>query len=199
MQPHRILDIGVGNGRVGFLVREYSGDDWRPRGRPGPVTVDGIEGYEPYIGHVQRAIYNDLIIAEALTALEQLGAKDQRYELAVASDVIEHFDDAGGLRLLRLADAITDVLLVVTPIWFLPQEMDNNPLETHRSHWSARKLREEGARLIEQYEDSTLAWFGDRAVIAEFAATRRQLRRWLFPPEVHRLLRQARRAAKRAS
>ncbi len=88
LQPARVLDVGVGGGRMGFLAREYGHHPWHPRARGDGVEVHGIEGYEPYIGDVQRAVYDRLLIGEALEVLGRLAGEGARYDLAIAADVI---------------------------------------------------------------------------------------------------------------
>ena len=42
IQPKHVLDIGIGNGRMGFLAREYGDKEGIERWRPGKQIVDGI-------------------------------------------------------------------------------------------------------------------------------------------------------------
>src|SRR5947199_8982407 len=91
LQPERVLDVGVGGGRMGFLAREYACIPWHPNARGHRVVIDGIEGYAPYLGDLQRAIYDDLIVGEAVEILARMADAERRYNLVIASDILEHF------------------------------------------------------------------------------------------------------------
>lgn len=133
--PRSVLDIGCGFGLWGFLCREHLDvanervypDKWQ-------VRIDGIELFEPYIQTHQRALYNNIRIADVREAVKDI----DEYELIIAGDVIEHLhkDDA-----LTVIDALyakaTRALLINIPIgdgWDHP-ENHGNPGELHRSQW----------------------------------------------------------------
>ena len=61
VKPSSVLDVGVGNGKMGFIARDlldvmcgergkYKKQDWKTR-------IDGIEIFPEYIQDHQRAIY----------------------------------------------------------------------------------------------------------------------------------------------
>jgi len=180
LQPARVLDVGVGGGRMGFLAREYGHHPWHPRAHGGGVEVHGIEGYEPYLGPVQRAVYDRLEIGDALDVLPRLKAEGERYELVIASDILEHFDDENARLLLERCLAVGDLLLIVTPSEWFAQTSEENDLETHRSHWDEDALRAAGAHAVLHRGESVVALFGDAALAGEYAARlRRPLRRRL--------------------
>ena len=61
MLPSSILDIGVGNGKLGFIARDlldvmlgerFRKEDWK-------VRIDGIEVFPRYIQEHQRAVYDN--------------------------------------------------------------------------------------------------------------------------------------------
>jgi hypothetical protein len=139
LRPASVLDAGIGFGKYGLLFREYL--DVSPRSeRPGAdaappaVRIDGIEAWEPYVGPLQRAIYDRIHVGDALAVLPSLG----RYELVFAADVLEHFTRDEGERFLDAAAAHAAVgVLVVTPALDLEQgEVFGNPFERHRSFWT---------------------------------------------------------------
>lgn len=145
LQPERVLDIGIGSGRMGFLAREYGNRPWL-RGDPDDgIVVDGIEGYEPYLGNAQRAIYDELIVGEANEVLARIAESDKRYDLVIAAEILEHFRFEEGAEFLRRCRAVGDVVLVTTPSYYFDQEIPENPLEAHRSFWSPAELRRAGA------------------------------------------------------
>lgn len=139
-QPESILEIGTGFGKYGFLFREYL-DIWAAANDPArldpanwKVRIDGIEIHEPYIGELQRLIYNRLIIGDAMEEIDKLG----RYDLIFLGDVIEHFPKAEGRRLLQKCLAHADrMVLVTTPNYFNPQGAEyGNEHETHHCLWT---------------------------------------------------------------
>lgn len=180
LQPARVLDVGVGGGRMGFLAREYGHHPWHPRAHGGGVELHGIEGHEPYLGPVQRAVYDRLEIGDALEVLARLHSDGERYELVIASDILEHFDEQNARLLLERCLAVGELLVIVTPSEWFAQTSEENELETHRSHWDAPALRAAGARAVLHRGESVVALFGAETLADEYAATaRRSLRRRL--------------------
>ena len=89
-RPRSMLDIGLGNGKWGFLARDcldvmlnesYHRSRWQ-------VRIDGIEAYADYIQDHQRAIYDTIHIGDAFDVIDHLGT----YDLVVLGDVLEHFE-----------------------------------------------------------------------------------------------------------
>jgi len=199
IQPKHVLDIGIGNGRMGFLAREYGDKEGIERWRPGKQIVDGIEGYAPYLGPLQKAIYDRILVGEARELLPTL---TERYELAIAADILEHFDHGSGLEFLTAALSAADVLLVSTPSFFMEQQSEANPLENHRSFWSLEALRDANAGYVEAGPMSNFALFGDAEIIVAYAAgveRRPTWKDWLVPPELCRLIRETRARAHRGT
>ena len=153
LQPRSVLDIGVGMGQYGFLLRtnlehvhlfEVDGGHGRQRSRhEWQVRIDGIEGYAGYLTPVHDYAYNRVLIGDALELLPTIA--DDSYELVIAIDVLEHFDKPDGLRLLAHCRRIASrTALISTPKDFIHQDVPANPLENHRSHWSAEDLAAAG-------------------------------------------------------
>lgn len=190
LQPESVLDIGVGNGRMGFLAREYGHQPWHPRARGDGVVVHGIEGYEPYIGDLQRAVYDRIVIGDALDVLAGLRSEGTGYDLAIAADVLEHFTAADAAVFLERCLSVSPLLVVATPRAFFEQESDENVLESHRSHWPEHELIRAGATAVLHRGESLVVLFGDPALCAEYAAARRpRLRERLLPPALAELAR----------
>lgn len=139
VQPRSILEIGTGFGKYGFLFREYldiwgaAADTARLEPSNWQVRIDGIEFYEPYITDLQRKIYDNIIIGDAMTEIDALG----RYDLIFLGDVIEHFPKEDGRLLLEKCQAHANRLIVVTtPNYFNPQGAEyGNDKETHHCLW----------------------------------------------------------------
>jgi hypothetical protein len=132
LQPTRILDIGPGFGKWGFLIREaldfmlgrLDRDEWN-------VTIDGVDAF-PYNSPILPWVYDSIQIVPALDALLDLSG----YDLVVLGDVIEHFTKEDGMRLLRALVARNKNVLVATPMDFFEQEVGGNPYEQHLSLWT---------------------------------------------------------------
>jgi len=139
LRPTSVLDVGIGFGKYGLLFREYLAVS--PRSERGEgydassteVRIDGVEAYAPYVGPLQRAIYDRIYVGEALAVLPSL----PRYDLVFAADVLEHFTRADGERFLETAAAHAAMgVLIVTPALDLEQgEVFGNPFERHQSFW----------------------------------------------------------------
>lgn len=153
LQPASVLDVGVGMGQYGFLLRtalehvhlfEIDGAHGRQRPRSDwRVRIDGVEGFAGYLTPVHEWAYQKVWIADALQLLSTL--PDACYELVLAIDILEHFDKPEGLRFLAECRRVAGRLaLVSTPKDFIEQQVEANPLEDHRSHWTEAELRAAG-------------------------------------------------------
>ena len=133
--PASVLDIGVGWGKYGMLFRtalEHGYPDVSNRAR-WRVRIDGVEPYPPYIGEIQRSVYNEIHLAPIQTLLPQLST----YDVIFMGDVIEHFPQAEGLALLnQLVDKARHRVVLSTPNGHYDQgSMLGNELERHQSAW----------------------------------------------------------------
>lgn len=171
LQPRSVLDVGVGMGQYGFLLRtnlenaalfEVDGRDAHqtPRER-WAVRIDGIEGYAGYLTPVHAWAYNEVHIGDALRLLP--GIATASYDLVLAIDILEHFDKADGLAFLRECRRVARRMsLVSTPKQFCAQQVEANPFEDHRSVWSREELAGQGyARVLPNDESWVAAWEPD--------------------------------------
>ncbi len=75
LKPCSVLDIGFGMGKYGLLCREYlelwGPEKWQRFGK-WRTRIDGIEACEACVGDVQRAIYNQVYIGDAVDVLRGL-------------------------------------------------------------------------------------------------------------------------------
>lgn len=137
LRPRRVLDIGVGLGKWGFLLREaldfiegrVGRDEWL-------VTIDGIDARR-YQTPLPEWVYDDLRIGNVLDVAGELGG----YDLVVLGDVIEHFEKDEGLALLRTLLGQNRNVLLTTPFRYFDQEVADNPYQRHRSHWTIGDFR----------------------------------------------------------
>lgn len=130
-EPARILDVGIGLGTMGLLLRQVlevsRGRLHRPEWM---VRIEGVEIFPPYRNPLWTYAY-DAIHEEDIRTFLATGAP--RFDLVLCCDVLEHFPLAEARRilddLLRLAGAV----IITTPTaeyaqgaWF------GNEAETHR-------------------------------------------------------------------
>jgi hypothetical protein len=166
LNPSSILDVGTGMGQYGFLARnnlEHAGlfevDGANARQRPKSdwrVRIDGIEAFAGYLTPVHDYVYNNIMIGDALSILPTL--KSGAYELVIAVDILEHFTREDGLKFLgELKRVANRAALVSTPKEFHSQEIEANPYENHRSHWSQEDLAASGFRDILANTESWIA------------------------------------------
>jgi hypothetical protein len=138
IQPMSVLDVGIGYGRWGVLVREildvYPGrdlrDEWKAR-------IDGIEIFEQYRNPAWTYFYDRVLIGDVRELIDGIG----RYDLILAGDVIEHLEKREGLSLMDKFLDRAPLVLLTTPIGFSEQGPSvKNVHEAHRSGWDQRDL-----------------------------------------------------------
>lgn len=136
LQPKSVLDIGLGFGTWGFLCRTHL-DVFPGRVQPEAwqTRIDGVELFEPYIQAHQRALYDNIRIADVRQAVQDIDS----YDLIIAGDVIEHLDKEDACEVLdALYAKAKRALLVNIPIGdtgWEHGENHGNPGELHRSAW----------------------------------------------------------------
>jgi hypothetical protein len=137
--PRRLLDIGIGFGKYGFLSREYLELwDGRERYNDWQRTIDGIEAYGGYVTPLQRLVYSKIFIGNALEVLPSLA---ETYDLVLLIDVLEHFGYEDGVRLLGECRRVARNLLVSVPKVNDQQgSLFGNEYETHRFQWTKAHL-----------------------------------------------------------
>lgn len=137
--PKKILDIGVGFGKYGFLSREYlelwngseKYDQWQRQ-------IDGIEAFKEYITPAHRYIYNRIFIGDALKILPEI---TDQYDLVLLIDVLEHFNFEDGSRILGECRRISANILVSVPkVLSVQDEAFGNPYEVHKNPWKKKEL-----------------------------------------------------------
>lgn len=139
LDPHSVLDIGVGFGKYGVLCREYL-EVWRNTAAYGTFErrIDGIEVFPEYLTPIHSYAYDEVYTGDARVVVEELSRK---YDLVLLIDVLEHFTHAEGASLVHDLLRRHGGVLISTPKEFIEQhDTFGNPFETHRSHWSKRDL-----------------------------------------------------------
>jgi hypothetical protein len=130
VQPHRILDAGIGMGCYGFLLRQHlevakgriTKKEWK-------LHLDGVEIFETYRNPVWDYAYDEVLIGDIRTLEAKLG----NYDLIICNDVLEHFDKTEAISLVQRLLRHSPVLIATTPNRFVPQtSWGGNEAERHR-------------------------------------------------------------------
>jgi SAM-dependent methyltransferase len=159
-KPRSVLDVGIGHGKWGFLVREYV-DLWRSGNKYGEVDQQffdysdrynserfygkdrtrlvGIEIFEPYVTDIQLMIYDEILIGNAF---EILPTMEECFELIIAADVVEHLEKGKAVELLKEFKKHGKVSYVLIPINCGRQGVGEhgNDYEIHKSQWDFEEL-----------------------------------------------------------
>jgi SAM-dependent methyltransferase len=162
LAPRSVLDVGLGNGKYGYLLREYLGVN-RGLGRD-EMVIDGIEGVSHYLNDVHRAIYNRIFLLDLTT--DALPA-DVHYDLSIIIDVIEHFERDVGMGILDRVVAMSKVVLVTTP-WDIgdPNLRHDHPFEDHKYQWRKSDFARYPAHQFVFNRDSLMVLIGrDQAAL----------------------------------
>jgi len=155
LDPRRVIDAGCGFGRWGFLLREFC-DIWNCRERPADwqLHLTALEAHAPNIRAHHHFLYNAVVLGEAQRFFAQT---QERWDLAILGDMVEHMPKEEGLRLYADAGRVARAVLTVLPLgtdW--PQDDKyGNPYERHRSTWELGELEPLGlvrARLYRDYQ-----------------------------------------------
>lgn len=137
LRPLSVLDIGVGYGKWGFLLREQL--DWNPGRLDQSAWRARIVGVEvhPYESPLHEWVYDKIVWADILDIADSCAG----YDLVLLSDVIEHIEKEAGQHLLDRLVAANRNVIVSTPLTFFTQEIADNEHEHHVSHWTLADFR----------------------------------------------------------
>lgn len=136
VRPKSILDVGLGNGKLGFIARDFldvmlGGQFHKSQWH---LQLDGIEVYKDYIQAHQEAIYDDIFIGDAFDVIDRLG----RYDMILMGDVLEHFEKQRGLEFLdkciHHVDKAIGLFIPLGDGWS-QEDIYGNPYEIHQSSW----------------------------------------------------------------
>jgi SAM-dependent methyltransferase len=174
LEPRSVLDVGIGNGLYGLLVRQYV--EGAGPFAPARVRLDGIEIFEDYLTGVQRTVYDDIRVGDALDILPGLAAGS--YDLALALDVIEHLPDPRGGELLRHLRRVARHVVVTSPRGEFPQgALFGNVHETHVSRWPPERMRRASAAVVVPHPFVSIALFTEDRRFARYYRRYLRLRR----------------------
>jgi ubiquinone/menaquinone biosynthesis C-methylase UbiE len=191
-RPQSVLDIGLGNGKYGFLSREYL-TFWGNRYSDGQSrpTIDGIEVFPEYIQKIHEEIYDHVYVGNALDILPAL--PENSYDLILLIDVLEHFSIEEGEIIVAECKRVAKTTLISTPIEMEQQGAAfGNRFETHLSNWTNQMLKQSGAKFVLNSSDQNwVALFTENGSdevfkIINFHSNFRILVRLLIPYQVRR-------------
>jgi hypothetical protein len=143
-RPGRVLDLGIGSGFYGAVVRQ-----WVDLGvRPWNTFLLGVETWANYRNPLWD-LYNVVVVD---TIESYLAGFPELFDSVILGDVLEHFELSEGTALLRQAQArVTPggTLIVATPAVFVEQfAVYGNEFERHRSVWTAAGLESLGFHTV---------------------------------------------------
>jgi hypothetical protein len=138
INPTRILDVGVGTGTYGFMIRQHldiarerlTRESWK-------LTIDGIEIFEPYRNPVWGFAYDAVHIGDARHVLPRCS----NYDVIVCNDVLEHLPKGEVAAFAQEMLHHAPVVIATTPNHECPQgAWGGNEAETHRCLLAASDL-----------------------------------------------------------
>jgi len=138
LRPRSVLDVGVGFGKYGFILREYT-DIWdmtcvaEYERSAWKTRIDGIDATPQYMTPLHHFVYDNIHIGDARTVIDSLPT----YDLIIMGDLLEHFEKEDGFALIDrlIAHAEKCVLLIFPHRSSINHDVLDNPLEAHRSTW----------------------------------------------------------------
>lgn len=160
--PRSILDIGVGFGKFGYLAREYL-EIWCGSGKYNKWDrqIDGIEIFKDYILPIHELIYDHLFIGNAIDIVPNL---ENKYDLILLIDIIEHFDFEEGMKLLELCRKVGRNIIISTPYDIGVQgEAFDNPHEAHEFQWKEVHFNRFSDKFFVPNHFSIICYMGEKA------------------------------------
>ena len=147
LMPKRILDIGKGFGKYGFLIHEYVGIDYTTKPNPAvslanqsTIRIDAVDINEDYSFPHLDQMYDKVIIRNVLDDYSDLN----QYDVILMCDVIEHLEKGRAIGLLKHFIGLGATMVIATPRDFFEQELFESEAENHVSHWTVRDFKQIG-------------------------------------------------------
>ena len=137
----KILDVGCGFGKWGFLIRDtievmigqnFNKKDWK-------IEITGVEVFPKCITNLQELIYDKIIKKDVFECFDEL----DKYDLIIMGDVVEHFEKDKAHELINKMFEFSNDIIISTPHGFMPQgEWAGNIYERHRSGWKLKDFKQ---------------------------------------------------------
>lgn len=136
VQPKSVLDVGVGAGIYGGLLRVYAPD----------AVVDGVEIWEPYVEMFGlRNKYKNLYVQD-VRKMDKFG-----YDLVIMGDVLEHMSEEDAVALWEKVSKQAKWAILSVPIIHHPQGIEfGNPYEVHvEEDWNVERVLSSFSHIID--------------------------------------------------
>jgi len=135
-----VLDVGIGFGKYGFLVRElldirmnrYDKKDW-------VVEIDGVEIFKDYITPVHDYIYDAIYTGSIVDIMSTL----HNYDLVMLFDILEHLPKKRGREVIKTLYSKTNTLFICSFPDTLKDDANiewKNPAERHQCLWTKSEV-----------------------------------------------------------
>lgn len=125
INPSKILDIGCGAGKYGEIINRLF---------PNSKLI-GIEVEESYINRFNLLnIYSEVRLGKALPVLME--DINEIFDVVIIGDCIEHMLKSEGIDLLNFLIYRCKYLIVISPEFYIQNEVDGVKEEAHISVWS---------------------------------------------------------------
>jgi hypothetical protein len=146
MRPRSVLDLGVGFGKYGVLLREKLDIE---SGRLTPerwsVRIDGVEGFEGYCNPIHGFVYNRLWFED----FSKDPDKYRDYDLVLLIDSLEHLDKPVGERVLQRLRINNRQMIVSCPDCdCLQGAVNGNEYQRHRARWYRHEFVALGGNIL---------------------------------------------------
>ena len=118
------LDIGVGAGKYGAIIKSLSGGN----------HVTGIEIEKEYVERFGlENLYDEIANKDVLSIVS--GAQEIMYDVVIMGDVLEHLLKSDGLDLVHFYVYRCKRMIVVYPSKYVQYDVGGKKSESHRSVW----------------------------------------------------------------
>lgn len=134
LQPKTVLDLGIGFGKYGPLLREVlDGMHGRCRSDQWKSDLCGYEAHSDYRNPCWD-LYSEVVVCDFSVSYETEDYFSQ-WDLVLMIDSLEHLNPAAGKRFLRNLLGNNNHVIISVPVVPMPQgAMYANEYETHRTH-----------------------------------------------------------------
>jgi len=138
LAPARVLDIGVGAGKIGRLVKQVVPT----------ATMHGIEAEPSYAGQfeIEWKLYEKVDVGEAVKVSCRLA--ESRFDLVVFGDVLEHMWKHEALSLLQFWACRSSYVVAIWPVGYPQDAAGGVQSEIHRSEITLSDLAGEGLKVV---------------------------------------------------
>ncbi len=151
LQPKKVLDLGIGHGKFGVLLREVL-DAMHGRCRPDQweARIDGVEAWEAYRTPCWGS-YNEVKIEDFGAGIYERPFRGEYsgYDLVLMIDSLEHLEPQHGRDLLGYLVSSNKHVIVSVPVQYMPQGAAyGNEFETHRTHYTGHEFDQYGPTVL---------------------------------------------------